>query len=665
MRFTTRKPGRLGRWLASLGCAGLLSCILVGVDASSAVALGEQCSGASITGKGAFLQSTAQSIWSGGSAEGFNGSKHPQACGGEQGSGGTPKVSFVPLGSGAGLHAWGADDGIFHDKTAKFVATEQPPAGSVEEEGSELGKIVGAIDSDVAVVPVAQMAIAVVAHPPALPAHASCAVSEITGAELEDTFAGQLTNWRQLSAASDKSPGGDCDQAITRVVRAEDSGATYQFKHYLDRVNSEPLECTGETPHDWAQLQSGSGESNLNLFWPRNATCAEGEGPLTVAATSGEGSGAPLQFVAENAGTITYGGLPEAEKIAPTWVLDVDNGVEAASPVNGENDANCAAASYKLPSGWESGINVDWSQVYGADPNIGEAKANAYPICTLTWDVVAANSFHVFGKKVATTLRDYLQYVRATEVEGSGRHGHYYYGLPGELSEVAGVAIAQIEIEEGEEGEEEGGGEEGGSGPTGTRLCRIAPSEEAGVLLCPKGKEYAGEIRGTLAPETTATFEGSSGAVLCKEGLLIGQFNEDGTSSPKGGVTSLGFEGKCTTTIPAWEGAKELGARLESPPLSASRFVYLNALAPQGAFVFAKAGGAIPQLQLFSSEGECIYEATYLSGQILNGTPTQLSMNATWKPQGGGEECPSPLQQSATLDLTQGKSEATLYVASE
>jgi hypothetical protein len=261
-------------------------------------------------------------------------------------------------------------------------------------------------------------------------------------------------------------------------------------------------------------------------------------------------------------------------------------------------------------------------------------------------------------------VRDYLEYVNATEVAGSFRHGHFYYGLPGGIAEVAGIAIGQIEGEEGEEGGEEEK-EEGGGGPTGTKLCRIAPSEESGLLLCPKGKEYSGEVRGTLKPETTATFEGGSGAVICKEGVFVGQFDEDGTSSAKGGVSSLDFGGSCTTTIPGWEGAGEVGARLESPPLDASRFVYLSALASQGAFVFAKAGGVTPQLQVFSSMGECVYEATFLSGQVVNGTSTELSTAGTWKLQGGAEECPSPLQHSATLDLTQGKSEASVYVAGE
>jgi ABC-type phosphate transport system substrate-binding protein len=640
----------------------LAVCALAALDAGDASALGEQCSGANVTGKGTFLQTSAQSIWAGTSKEGFNGSAESPACSGKQGSGGTPKISYVPLGSGDGLHAWGADDGVFHDKTAKFVATTEPPAGPVEEEGTELSRITSAIGSDVAVVPVTQTAIAIAAHPPMLPAHASCTVSQIGNADLEAVFSGQLTNWRLLEAASDHEPGGDCDQAITRVVRSEDSGTTYQFKHYLDQIEGEALECTGKSPRTWAQLQSGSGEANPNTVWPRKDDCQEGEGPMTVVATNGEGASGPLGFVAENAGTITYADLPEAEAIAPTWIVNVDNGAEVASPSTKGKDANCGAAKYELPSGWESGVDVDWSGVYGSDPSIGEVKASAYPICTLTWDVAATNSFHVFGKKVATTVRNYLEYVRATETGESGRHGHWYLGLPGGISEVASVAIAQIGAEEGEEGEEEEG--EGGFAV----LCKSAPSKSEGVLTCPKGQGYSGEVTGILQSETQAKFvstSGPSGTITCNEASLVGKFMADGNSAPEGGISVLKFrtgEGSCGTTL-----AKEVEANMSfyNPPYDTSKFLYLTSIAPQAAFVLAKSKGIEPQLWLFTEAFKCFYRPTFLSGQVSNGSPTELLLTGIWELETKEESCPTSLSQTATLNLRQGKSESPLYVASE
>ena len=373
--FRYSMPEWARRRLALAAGVALLACAFGALEPGSAAALGEQCSGANIVGKGAFLQSSAQSIWAGSSEEGFNGSTDSRACSGKQGSGGQPKVSYTALGSGYGLNAWGAFDSVFHDKGAKFIATEEPPAGPVEAEGTDLNRITHAIDSKVAVVPVTQTAIAIVAHPPALPAHAACTVSQISASELESAFSGRLTNWRQLKNVSDPKAGGDCDQAITRIVREEDSGTTYQLKHYLAQVDPEPLQCTGKSPKTWAQLQpSSGGEESPNRSWPRKADCQKGEGPVTVAATSGEGASGPLGFVAENPGTITYGGLPEAEAIAPSRIVDVNNGVEAASPSTKGKDANCGAAKYELPSGWESGVNVDWSGVYGSDPNIGKVE---------------------------------------------------------------------------------------------------------------------------------------------------------------------------------------------------------------------------------------------------------------------------------------------------
>src|SRR5262249_13576444 len=154
-----------------------------------------------------------------------------------------------------------------------------------------------------------------------------------------------------------------------------------------------------------------------------------------------------------------------------------------SDPESGEGEANCGAAKYARPASWESGVNVDWSQVYGSDPNIGETAKNAYPICTLTWDVAAANHF---SKGAATTVHDYLAFV--TDKEGGQAAARHigYRDLPASIAKAATAAIAHIN---GEEAEEEEGGEEGEEeGGTGTVLCKVEPKLVEGVLACPKGK---------------------------------------------------------------------------------------------------------------------------------------------------------------------------------
>ena len=664
--FTSRRAHsgrRRGALLAALIC---LVAALGAVNASSAAALGEQCSGAKATGLGAFLQTRAQQNWSSSKEFGFNGSSNPLACNGSQGSGGKPSVSYVPVSSTAALHYWGADDGVLHSKEfgfpVNFLGTDIAPSGPVGEAGTMLAKMKTALGSDVVVVPVTQTAIAIAANPPRLPAHPACTVPRITPVQLQKVFSGEIKNWRQIGTASDSSIGGDCDQAITRIVREESAGTTYQFKHFLNQVNSSPLACTGKEKRTWAQLQAPFGptaETSPNQEWPDNGQCQEGEGHVTtVSGPGGEGEIGPLSYVAENPGTITYGSLPEAQLRAPKQVINVFNGIKYSDPESGEGEANCGAAKYTRPAGWEAGVNVDWSQVYGSDPNIGEAAKNAYPICTLSWDVAAANHF---SKGVATTVHDYLAFVTDKEGGQAGARHIGYRDLPASIAKAATAAITHINGEESEE-EEEGEEEEGGG--TGTVLCKAKPFLSEGVLACPKGEGFTGiKVAGSLT--STATFKTVVGetemVVLCKQGEYRGEFNEDGTSAG-GGITELAFGLKegCTTNLPE---EPEAIVSLENTPLDASSFQYLGAEAPEGAFTLAKSKGE-PVLRIQSSI-TCIYVPLKVSGQVVNGSPTQLNLGGEWKlVEKTSEACPVVLGFFAPLSLTQVAEEgSSLYIA--
>jgi ABC-type phosphate transport system substrate-binding protein len=657
---------------ALFACVLALACALGALYASGASALGEQCSGSKAKGMGSFLQTRAQQQWSGGES-GFNASGNPLACNGSQGAKGTPKVSYVPLASAAALRHWGAKDGSLHTAEfgflANFIGTEIAPSGPVGEEGSMLAKMKAALGSDVAVVPVTQTAIAIAAHPPQLPAHAACAVPRINNVQLQKVFSGELKNWRQLNAASDPTLGGDCDQAITRIVRDESSGTTYQFKHYLNTINSAPLACTGKAPRTWAQLQAPfGGETSPNQEWPRKSACQEGEGPVTaVSGPITEGGGGPLSYVRETPGTITYGSLPEAQQQAPKQVIDLYNGVNFAGPENGEGGASCGAAKYTRPAGWESGVNVDWSQVYGSDPNIGAVAKSAYPICTLSWDVAATDRF---TEKAATTVHDYLAFVVAKEGGQAAVRHSGYHDLPAGIAKAANAAIAHINGSEAEEeggGEEEGGEEEGG-GKTGTVLCKAEPELVEGVLTCPEGQGFnALKLAVKLLPETVATFESASGpegTITCTEGGFFGAFNEDGTAYSGGIVNfSFGHEEGCTTTFP--EGPEAV-VSFENPNYDASRFQYLGAKAPQGSFTLAKANEGLPLLRV-QSDRTCVYVPQFIETEVVNGNSTTMKMQAFWQlveefPEGA---CPVGLRQSATFSLTSVLTGEPLYIAGQ
>jgi len=551
----------------------------------------------------------------------------------------------------------------------RFIATDVAPAGPAGEAGTALAKMKVALDSDVAVVPVTQTAIAIAAHPPALPAHPPCTVPRITAGQLQRVFNGEIANWRQLGAASDSSLGGDCDQAITRIVRDESAGTTYQFKHYLDQINPAPLVCSGKEKRTWAQLQDPfGGETAPNAEWPSNSRCLSGEGHVTTVSGPGaEGELGPLRYVAESPGTITYGSLPEARNWAPKQIIKINNGVKNSSPETGTGEANCGAAEYARPASWESGVDVDWSQTYGSDPLIGEVAKNAYPICTLSWDIAATDRF---SEAAATTVHDYLAFVTGTPGQAAvGNLG--YRALPASIVEAATVAISHINGSAEEEKEEEGKEEEK-EGGTGTVLCRAEPESIEGTLTCPKGQGFSGTVFGAAAPETVSTFKSSSGpeaSVNCTEAFFAGEFNEDGTGI-FGGISGFGFgaEEPCASSFP---GEPTVNVAFENPPYYASRFSYVGEGAPQGVFELATGGKEPPRLRVQSSPVfgtlGCIYVPGTLGFQVTNGSPTEMFMTGKWKlleesPKEG--ICPTGLTSDAFLSL-RGSEESPFYIAGQ
>jgi ABC-type phosphate transport system substrate-binding protein len=526
-----------------------------------------------------------------------------------------------------------------------------------------LSNMKAALGSDVVVVPVTQTAIAIAANPPALPAHKNCLVPQISPGQLEGVFSGRIKNWRQLGAASDSRAGGDCDQAITRIVRDESAGTTYQFKHYLDLVEPTPLACTGESKRTWAQLQAPfGGETPPNVEWPSNAECQKEEGPVTTVAGPGaEGESGPLSYVEENPGTITYGSLPEAEQWAPEQIIDVNNGAKFASPATKAGEANCGAAKYALPVGAESGVNVDWSQVYGSNLKAGKVSKDAYPICTLTWDVAAVGHF---SEGVATTVHDYLSFVVDKEGgQGAVRHAGYQ-DLPASVAEAAMAAISHIEGEEETEKEEEKEGGEEEKGGTGTVLCNATPEPEEGVLICPSGKGFSGAVAGAVVPKTVVAFEsvsGPKGLITCPEGHYVGEFNEDGTSAGSG-ITAFEFGLKegCTTNFPE---EPEAVVSFEGGPFDTSQFEYTNPLEPQGVFTLASSKEGAMRLTVHSNP-ECIYVPNFVEGKVANGIPTRMTMDGLFKLwEGDSKVCPAGLVQTGLLTVTRAIDGEPIYIA--
>ncbi len=401
-----------GATVAALGLGGL------GATGASAAPL---CTGSNIIGQGSSLQKVAQqNVW----APAFS----SEICN----SGTHPTVTYESTGSGAGLKEWnatGSRGSINHER--QFIGTDEAPSA---EQISNITSVAGG--ASLAVIPVAQTAISVVANPPT-----GCTVEAITNSELQKVFRGSLLKWSQIATAEG---GSACEAPITRVVRKDASGTTYQFKNYLYALSSTKLNCTvgnTEGKATWKELepQVNAETGAPNTTWPESCK-AQALSP--VVRPAGTGGGEVVNAVNATEGSIGYAALPDAKAKNAKVILSVQNNgqkplVEAtfANPAIG-GEANCLETTYVVPVqgrnvAGSTGLNVDWSTVFGASPSTGGER---YPLCALTYDL-AFHGYKAAGfptpVKYETTVHDYL---REYIVQGGQEHlassGTFYAPLP-------------------------------------------------------------------------------------------------------------------------------------------------------------------------------------------------------------------------------------------
>lgn len=388
-RFGIRKSGRAGLRAALLTGATVAALAVGGLGAGSASA-SVLCNGGNIIGEGSSLQKVAQlNVW----IPAFQ----TEVCN----SGTFPTIEYKAEGSGAGLKAWGATGGAI-DRTRAFVGTDDAPTAA------QITNIKAAAGGgNVLVIPVAQTAITPVVNPPA-----GCTVENLTNKELEKSFRGIILKWSELENAVG---GAACEAPLTRVVRFDSSGTTYQFKNYLSLANTASLPCIEKT---WKQIEpiENSETGAPNTSWPES--CKKTLSPLVRPAA--KGGGEVVKKVNATPGSIGYAALSDAEANGGTVVNLQNNGFvsteeatygnpQIAGGSKGKGTANCANTKYVVPTEARrtgTGLDVDWSQVFGALPAIG---GTAYPLCTLTYDL-AFKGYKEAGFKFAPyqTVRDYL-----------------------------------------------------------------------------------------------------------------------------------------------------------------------------------------------------------------------------------------------------------------
>lgn len=393
---------RAKHWLLGTLVAAMSAASVLAMGATVGVSSAAACGAGEVKGQGSTLQKVAQETWIAGS--------------------GCTKVTYTATGSAAGLKAFGVGglETPFGSKDM-YVGTDDAPNGTFSTgQLSEMEKAANgtAAEPQDIVVPVAQAAIAVIVKPPT-----GCSITEISNAALEEAFDGEALTWTAIGAT-----GTTCGDKITRIVRKDGSGTTYQFKHYLFEIDPSVLKCPPAGGNTWAALQE---EPTKNLEWPESCE-AQALSPLFHAEKEGGGGEAEEvrneKQVISKEGTIGYAALSDArgkytDEVGDTYHwLNVETepeagvvnfeppGTSAVEPSLEVSSSNCEGAKYTGATGLKNEEDLNWSTVYGGHPK-GNAK---YPICTLTWDValVSYELAGFAGKEVTT--KEYLEYVTST-----------------------------------------------------------------------------------------------------------------------------------------------------------------------------------------------------------------------------------------------------------
>jgi ABC-type phosphate transport system substrate-binding protein len=502
---------------AVLGAAGLLA--LAAPRSEAAFTVG-QCQGSDIIGRGAsFARDAHNSVWKGTFSTIFCSSV-----------GTAPNMTYEPQGSGAGRRSMGersganADGSQSRNQAPRFGMTDEAPAPN---RVNEMNRGTGPLDSNngdegqIHVVPAAVGSVAILVNFPnncnhglLNPENRTIQSTPLSSAEaqlvrvrfnktkLEKAFASDTDadNWVELfpELATDS----DCNVAITRVVRFDDSGTTFALKDFFDRVNP---------ARDWIPgYQAGPGATQK---WPNDGApppgvlpaapshcgattsapgpladnvdnlttgCANGNGPLVEKLKLTDGA-----IGYSDLSTARLAGFPIEPVGAPdndTYWTQVPNGNPANGDGNATNDVFVEPTSDAngFRSDGDKGANCrdtvftsvptstfgDWSPTTGVD------SPDGYGICTLTYGLVFDDNAPVWGntdeeQRKARTVKDYWTNVLSNA--GQGLLGaNDYSPLPTPILTIARTGINSVDWNKaGGSGGGNGGGDGGGGGTGG------------------------------------------------------------------------------------------------------------------------------------------------------------------------------------------------------
>ncbi len=395
---------------------------------------------------------------------------------------GGPAADYEPLGSGAGREVVGARRGAnvtgdnSRNQIPRFGMSDEAPS-TTEVNDINRGTNAAGDEDRIHVIPAAVGAVAPLVNFPdncdvtLLPeaertAEQNQTASPLTAAS-DDVVRVRFTkakfesawakdpgagNWVQLfpSLAADA----DCNKAITRVVRFDESGTTFAFKDYLDTINR---------GRGWLTTFGSGGDSALGgtRRWPgavfaARADCAGKSGPgsepdATDQLTSGcsNGNGPLVSKLIETDGSIGYSDISTARTANPSLAITPeanDNDTYWTQIPNGNGCADLRSCTtpegntFTEPTASSNGFrtdgpkgsfcqstafrNVPESTLGDWAPVSGVNSAQGYGICTLTYGLLFDDYAKAYSASSAAqeepkarTVKDYW-----TDIVGAGQN---------------------------------------------------------------------------------------------------------------------------------------------------------------------------------------------------------------------------------------------------
>jgi ABC-type phosphate transport system substrate-binding protein len=438
--------------------------------AASANFVTAQCAGAQAAGEGASLQKISQNgLDNAGDSSGWAFTFSHDSNSVCSSPFDAENALYQATGSGAGQNAVCVNGTSFatNPNTGRnfdFAAADDPPTATQINNANNCTAAVSP-PLELHTIPVAQAAIAMIVH---LPTGCTIASADngptgnrfgMLNANLEGAFfnGSGAPTWSTLLPHSPS-----CSGAITRAVRYDKSGTTFQTENYLAQLNPTDQSAwqtafsSGDTQDHWPNNASNILYGGTTSGNPNHAICTAGLSgspavpPTSAAETASEnsdcnGAGMVGQAVLDTPGSIGYVDMataiskgfayPSKGTSSTFWVPVQNNGlgttgatfrdpnVNANGYISGNptGGANCASSSYTPPSGADPTLSA-WDTVIGSNPNQAD-----YPACTLTYELLFNDNSKAFGDNAGNdarsrSVKDYIEYILSNTVANDGQN---------------------------------------------------------------------------------------------------------------------------------------------------------------------------------------------------------------------------------------------------